>query len=216
MEWLDATALLLEALSDKVLHQLPPAVWQDLFLGAGRQSIRFRQMQLSLVHADSEMICGSARREYLGRQLQQLTADHRGLLDAYVDATALACFDDTEAAVRMAIELQRLQGDLRLRIGVVSGPCTLAQFDAGGHTWYTPIGTLPERAAAVAATAAAGSIAIAPETYAPLEQQIHRAAAGCLLTEEFQDSDLAHACITFAPSHGGLESTFAGLGLSMR
>jgi len=216
MESLDASALLLEALSDKVLHQLPPAVWQDLFLGEGRASIRFRQLHLSLVHADSELMFRPERREFLGRQLQHLVASHHGLLDAYVAATALASFDDAQSAVRMAIDLQRLPGDWRLRIGVVSGPCTIALFDAGGRTWYTPIGALPERAAEVAASAAAGSIAIAPETYAPIEQQIQEAASGCLLTEEFHDSDLAHACITFAPGHGAVESTFAGLGFTAR
>jgi len=36
-------ALLMEALSEKVLHQLPSAVWQSLFLGEGRESIRFEQ-----------------------------------------------------------------------------------------------------------------------------------------------------------------------------
>ena len=46
-------ALLLEALSDKVLHQLPPAVWRELFLGAGRDSICFEERELTLVHADA-------------------------------------------------------------------------------------------------------------------------------------------------------------------
>ena len=41
-------AMLLEALSDKVLHQLPPKVWQELFLGPGRESIRFEQRHLTL------------------------------------------------------------------------------------------------------------------------------------------------------------------------
>jgi hypothetical protein len=216
MDLPDAPELLLEALSDKVLHQLPPAVWQELFLGEGRRSIRFREVYLCLVHADSEAGARPERRDFLARQLQELAARHHGLLDAYVAATALASFEDAESALQMAIALQRLPGDWRLRIGVVSGLCTLALFDAGGRTWCTPIGALPERAASVAATAAAGSIAIAPETYTPMERQIQVAAAGCLLTEEFHDSDLAHACITFAPDQGAGQSTFAGLGLTTR
>ena len=43
MEEMKDHALLMEALSEKVLHQLPLEVWRSLFLGEGRESIHFEQ-----------------------------------------------------------------------------------------------------------------------------------------------------------------------------
>jgi hypothetical protein len=65
----------------------------------------------------------------------------------------------------------------------------------------------------VAATAAAGSIALAPETYALVRDDIQIDAPGCLLMEEFHESNLAGVCLTPAPLRGEHAlSTFAGLG----
>jgi class 3 adenylate cyclase len=162
-------ALMLEALSDKVLHQLPPAVWKNLFLGAERDSIRFEERHLTLVHADAEGPAGhpGSATERFYQELQRLNTRHGGRLDPYVNATALVTFEDPASAVRMAIELQRAAEAVPLRIGVVSGPCTLAFFRAQGRLWCTPLGAQPARAAQVAAGAAPGGIAISPETYEP-------------------------------------------------
>jgi hypothetical protein len=54
---------------------------------------------------------------------------------------------------------------------------------------------------------------ISPETYALVQDDLHANPAGCLLTEEFHDSDLAQACLTPAPLNTAM-STFAGLGLT--
>jgi class 3 adenylate cyclase len=162
-------ALLLEALSDKVLHQLPPAVWKGLFLGAERDSIRFEQRDLTLVHADADVTAGEpgSVTERFYQELQRLNTRHGGRLDPYVNATALLTFEDPGAAVRMAIELQRAGQGVSLRIGVASGLCTLAFFRAQGRLWCTPLGSQPARAAEMAASAAVGGIVISPETYEP-------------------------------------------------
>ncbi len=158
-------ALLLEALSDKVLHQLPAAVWKELFLGSGRDSIRFEQRQLALVHAESAVPAGQAGSMTVGfyQELQRISARHGGRLDPYVDAAALATFEDPGAAVRMAMDLQRAAAGIALRVGVVSGSCTLAFFRAYGRLWCTPLGPQPARAAQAAARAAVGGILISPE-----------------------------------------------------
>lgn len=173
METSQDQALLLEALSDKVLHQLPQTVWTNLFLGAGRESIRFEQRNLTLVHADADFAGGGAG-SATGRfyqELQRLNTRHGGRLDPYVDATALVTFEDPGSAVRMAMELQRAAGDVPLRIGVVSGPCTLAFFRAEGRLWCTPLGAQPARAAEVAGTAKPGGMVISPEAYDPAERR---------------------------------------------
>lgn len=191
MENTQEQALLLEALSDKVLHQLPPGVWKGLFLGAERDSIRFEQRHLTLVHADAEVPpaqTGSIT-EHFYQELQRLNARHGGRLDPYVNATALVTFEDPASAVRMAIELQRAAEDVPLRIGVVSGLCTLAFFRAQGRLWCTPLGAEPARAAQVAASAAAGAIVISPEAYEPSELSV-RLRTDQRPAADFRDSEV--------------------------
>ncbi|MDB5915215.1 MAG: adenylate cyclase-like protein [Ramlibacter sp.] len=165
----EAQALWLEALSDKMLHQLPQAVWTQLFLGSDRDSIRFEERHLTLVHADTRAATDHPEAvERFSRELQRVNGRHHGRLDPYVNAAALVTFDDPGAAVRMAMELQRVAEHLDVRIGVVSGPCMMAFFRAQDRLWCTPLGAQPARAAEVAATASPGGIVISPETYAPL------------------------------------------------
>jgi hypothetical protein len=173
MEKMQDHAMLLEALSEKVLNQLPQAVWKELFLGVERYTIRFERRLLTLVHANADTSEGQpgAANERFYQELQRLNSLHGGRLDPYVNATALATFENPLAAVRMAIDLQRAAGDVALRIGVVSGACTLAYFRVHGRLWCTPLGDQPERAAAAAASASAGGIVISPETYRPQEDR---------------------------------------------
>jgi hypothetical protein len=200
METIQDPALWLEALSDKVLHQLPPAVWKQLFLGEGHESIRFEQRHLTLVHADSQAEPGrpGGATERFYRELQRINTRYHGRLDPYVDAAALIAFDDPSAAVRMAIELQQAAQDIALRIGVVSGPCTLAFFRAQGRLWCTPLGVQPARAAQVAASASAGGIVISPETYAPLGIEVRGEALRG--GRDFEDSELDLSTLSGADS----------------
>ena len=197
-------ALLLEALSDKVLHQLPPAVWKELFLGRDRDSIRFEQRHLTLVHAD---LAGTHDAdevlERFHQALQQLNSRHNGRLDPYQDGAALATFENPGAAVRMALELQRATGDARLRIGVVSGVCMLAYFRVQGRLWCTPLGEQPERAAAAAASAAIGGIVISPETYNPQERRDRLHADDG--APDFADSELDLSSLAWQAAGDGVD-----------
>ena len=194
-------ALLLEALSDKVLHQLPPKVWKDLMLGGGRESIRFEERQLTLVHVDAQTPVGQpgSATESFYQELQRINVRHDGRLDPYVDAAALVTFEDPSAAMRMAMELQREAGGVRLRIGIVSGACTLAFFRAQGRLWCTPLGTLPARAAETAATALIGGIVVSPEAYG--YDEIETRPAGLDDDVDFQDSerDLSSLAVDHTP-----------------
>jgi class 3 adenylate cyclase len=189
MEEIIDEPLLLEALSDKVLHQLAPSVWKNLFLGEGRNGIVFEQRQLTLMHVDAELQPGATSEawENFCLQLQQLAARNRGRLDPYINATALVTFEEPGAAVRMAMGLQRAAAGLELRIGIVSGPCVLAFIRAQGRLWCTPLGAQPERAAHVAAGATAGGIVISPEAHAPGATIVAKAKGPA---SEFQDSEI--------------------------
>ena len=189
MDEINDESLLLEALSDKVLHQLPQKVWKELILGAGRASIRFEQRHLTLVHVDAQTPVGQpgSATEGFYQELQRINARHDGRLDPYVDAAALVTFEDPGAAMRMAMELQRFAGDIRLRIGIVSGPCALAFFRAQGRLWCTPLGEQPARAAEVASTAVIGGIVVSPEAYE--REDLDTRPAGLEIGADFADSE---------------------------
>lgn len=200
-------AMLLEALSDKVLHQLPPGVWKELFLGAGHDSIRFEQRHLTLVHADAEVPAGEPGSATDGfyEELQRLNTRHNGRLDPYVDATALITFEDPGAAVRMALQLQQAAQGVQLRIGVVGGLCTLAYFRAQGRLWCTPLGSLPARAAEVARSAVVGGIVISPETYEPTLKEARRRAAAQHPMPDFHDSELNLSSLAYDSAYESID-----------
>jgi hypothetical protein len=198
-------AMLLEALSDKVLHQLPPAVWKELFLGAGRDNIHFEERQLTLVHADAAVPPGQpgGTTECFYQDLQRLNSRHGGRLDPYVNATALVTFDDPGAAVRMAMELQQAAEGVALRVGVVTGPCTLAFFRAQGRLWCTPLGRQPARAAEVASSAAVGGIVISPESYTPTELHVRQDFAST--RPDFLDSEADLSSLAYDAEYEGID-----------
>lgn len=201
-------ALLLEALSDKVLHQLPPAVWKGLFLGAERNTIRFEERVLTLVHADAETQATGSVTERFYQELQRLNTRHGGRLDPYVNATALVTFEDPAAAIRMATDLQRAAGEVPLRIGVVSGPCMLAFFRAQGRLWCTPLGEQPARAATVAASARPGGIVISPETCEPSELSV-RLRSDLGAATDFRDSEVDLSSLAFDTAIDGVDILLA-------
>ncbi len=198
-------ALWLESLSDKVLHQLPSAVWKNLFLGPEGDSIRFEQRHLTLVHADlsAESAGATEAVERFHRQIQELNSRHNGRLDPYQDGAALITFENPGAAVRMAIELQRAAEGVALRLGVVSGVCTLAYFRVQGRLWCTPLGRQPQRAAHVAAGASLGGIVISPETYGPEERRARLHADSD--APDFEDSELDLSTLAWESEADGID-----------
>jgi hypothetical protein len=199
-------ALLLEALSDKVLHQLPPAVWKELFLGADRHNIHFEERELTLVHADAAVPAGQpgSVTERFYQELQRINTRNGGRLDPYVNATALITFEEPGAAVRMAMELQQASAGVALRIGVVSGRCILAFFRAQGRLWCTPLGSQPARAAEVAASALVGGIVISPESFTPDESQLRQRDFEDT-RPEFLDSEPDLSSLAFDAEYEGID-----------
>ena len=199
--------MLLEALSDKVLRQLPAAVWKELFLGAGHDTIRFEQRHLTLVHADAAAPAGEpgSATESFYQELQRLNTRHNGRLDPYVDAAALVTFEDPGAAIRMALQLQQAAHGVQLRIGVVGGLCTLAYFRAQGRLWCTPLGPLPARAAEVARSAAVGGIVISPETYEPSLKEARRRPPARQPMPDFHDSELDLSSLAYDSAYDGID-----------
>ena len=205
-----------EALSEKLARHLASAAWERLFHGDGAAPIRFERHRMSILYAGAPGLdLGDDRnRDSLAAELEWLATRHNGIVDPFEDAAGVAFFTDPAACVRMAMDLQRSARDLHLRMGVHTGICDIGTFRSDAEWRCTLLGHETRLAAKVAATAATGSIAVSPETYALVRDVIHADAAGCLVMEEFQDSDLAQVSLTPAPvkrNEHGL-STFAGLG----
>jgi CheY-like chemotaxis protein len=205
-----------EALAEKLSRHLAPVSWQRLFHGDGAGTIRFEEHQLSILYAEAPGadLEDERNRDSLAAELEWLATRHNGLVDLFEDAAGVVFFSDPGACVRMAMDLQRSARDLHLRMGVHTGICDIGTFRSDAEWRCTLLGHETRLAAKVAATAAIGSISISPETYALVKDVIHTDTAGCLLMEEFHDSDLAQVSLTPAPVKGsehGL-STFAGLG----
>lgn len=205
-----------EALAEKLARHLSPAAWRKLFHGADAASVRFEEKQQTILFAEApdHDVLDPSVRDSITVELEWLAMRHNGLVDRFHDGIGIAFFDDPAACVRMAMDLQRCAHDLHLRMGVHTGICEIAIFETEGDWRCTLIGRETALAAKVAETAAVGSIAVSPETYALVSEEIHTDSSGCLLMEEFQDSDLAQVCLTPAPSRDKehASSTFAGLG----
>jgi len=157
----------------------------------------------------------SIDRDRFTAEVEWLAMRHLGTVDRFLDHAALVFFDEPASCVKMAMELQRSASDLHLHMGIHTGICDIGTFRSRHELCCSLIGPEIGLAAQVAATAATGSIAISPETYALVKDDIHTGDSGCLLTEEFHDSDLAQVCLTPTPPKGvpAAVSTFAGLGV---
>jgi CheY-like chemotaxis protein len=207
-----AHAARLELLSEKLSRQLTPEAWQALFHGEGAASIAFEEKQLTVLYAETTLLptWGDRDRDSFAAEVDWLATRHEGQLDPYLWGATVAFFDDPHAAVRMAMDLQRSALELQLRIGVHTGHAVIGTFRSGGTSRRTLIGLETGLAAKVAASAAIGSIVISPESYVLVQNDIQAETQGCLVTEEFHDSDLAQASITPAPARAGAKpGTFA-------
>jgi adenylate cyclase len=205
----------MEQLSERMARQLAPEAWHELFHGEGLASISFEEKHMTVLYAESTPLPNfdERDRDSFTAEIEWLATRHHGKLDRFEYGATVAFFEDPQACVRMAMDLQRSAVELQLRIGVHTGTAVIGTFRSNGMTRCTLLGPEIGLAAKVAATAAIGSIVISPETYALVQDDLHADSAGCLLTEEFHDSDLAQACLT-PVVHGGAISSFAGLGLS--
>jgi len=202
-----------EALSEKLARHLSPESWQRLFQGVDYNTMGFEAKVQTVLYAEApgagEM--DDRTRESLAAEVDWLATRYHGRVDRFTDGAGIVFFDDPAACVRVAMELQRSASDLHLRMGIHTGICDIATFRSDHEVRCTLIGRETGLTAKVAATAATGSIAVSPETYALVRDVIHTDAAGCLLMEEFQNSDLAQVSLTPTPARQG-QSTFAGLG----
>ncbi len=211
-----AHARRIEALSEKLSRHLEPQAWQSLFHGAELEAIRFEQKVQTVLYTETADLSQWQGRDHdsFQAEVEWLAVRHHGTVDRFIDGAAAIFFDEPAACVRMAMDLQRSASELALRMGIHTGICDIGTFRSGHEACCTLVGPAIWLAAQVAASAATGSIAVSPETYAMVKDELQGETSGCLLTQEFHDSDLAQVCLTPTPAKGAALSTFAGLGSS--
>jgi adenylate cyclase len=211
-----AHARRIEELSEKLSRHLSPQAWERLFHGAELEAIHFEHKQQTLLYAETGNVGGLSERnsDSFAAEVQWLATRHQGTVDRFVDGAAVVFFDEPASCVRMAMDLQRSANELHLRMGIHTGICDIGHFRSEAEATSTLIGHEAGLAAKVASTAAIGSIAVSPETYALVKDEIRTDTSGCLLMEEFHDSGLAQVSLTPTPIKGeSTFSSFAGLGL---
>lgn len=205
-------SLLLETLSDRVLHHLSPAAWRKLFL-------RPHEEVMQLAPAHGTFLCatlpgaGWTVGGHTLADIRFLATCHGGQLDPCPEGSALVRFDRPRAAFNMAVEMQQSGVHPRFQLGLASGACTLASLALDDGMLPMLVGGAVERAGAVARLAAPGSIRIAPETFRLLQDE--GVDFGCgLLATEYEQEQMTAVSLTPTPHSSAHLSTFAGLGLT--
>ncbi len=205
-------SLVLDALSTRVLRTLSPGAWRKLFLRPHQEVMQFAPARGTFLCAAAQVPSWSASGDLLS-ELSFLASSHGGELDPCPQSTALVRFDDPLAALDMAREMQNMICDVRFQVGLASGDCTLASLQLEGRVLRVLVGDAVDRAEAVAHMASPGTIRIAPESYALLQDDII-GMSHWMVTTEYEGDCMTAASLTLPPRANSQLSTFAGLGLT--
>jgi hypothetical protein len=139
---------------------------------------------------------------------------HDGVLDPCADDFAFVSFATPEAALQLAVTVQRLVPRARLRVGLAVGRCRMAVCNADGQQFLLLLGKERARVQALTSRAAAGTVQLAPDAYASLQAAISHDLGSCVVLAEFNGEVLTEVSLTLPPDRSADISTFAGLGLT--
>ena len=211
---MQSQSTLLAALSAKVQRTLPDAVWREVFELQGGRGVAFEQCELTLLHADPTVQDGSPEADRVRRELRWLAASQGGRADHTAAPGSLTLFKKPRAALRMALALQHSVPDVQFRVGLYTGPCTLAVFQAQDRQWAVVVGAERKHAAAMAFNAVAGTVALSAGTHEALGADLDEEVGGAMVSEEFDGAALVQATVILPPRPSAFQSSFAGLGLT--
>jgi hypothetical protein len=204
--------MLLDEFSEQVGRHFPEGVWRSLFQErTGRAEFGSAVRTIVCVECPTE---GPLKREGVLVTLRRLAPRHEGLLDPCAGEFAFVSFPDPNAALRMAVALQRLVPRARLRVGIGIGRCRMALCAADGHDFVLLLGKERARVEGLTRRAAAATVQLAPEAYEKLQGAISHDLGSCLVMAEFDDDVLTEVTLTLPPDPAADVSTFAGLGLT--
>ena len=205
---------LLEALSSKVRRTLPDAVWREVFELQEGRGVGFEQCVLTLVHADASVAPDGPESERVRRELRWLAASQGGRADHTATPSSLTMFKKPRAALRMALAMQHSVNDVQFRVGLYTGPCTLAVFQAQERQYAVVVGAERKLAATMASNAVAGTVTLSAATHEALGADLDDEVGGAMVSEEFDGAALVQATVILPPRPTAFQSSFAGLGLT--
>jgi len=205
-------SLMLDALSQRVLRHLSAASWRKLFLRPVHEAMHFASVQGTFLCAAALVPAWSAGTG-AQRDLEFLARSHGGELDPCPQASALVRFEDPHKALAMAIELQQSASEVRYQVGIAGGDCTLATLHIEGTPLPVLVGGAVDRVEEVTRHATVGSVRLAPETFAQVQDAVVRI-GGCMVATEYDGDAITATSLNLAPRSNAFLSTFAGLGLT--
>lgn len=201
-------AMMLEALSNRVLRHCDVEVWRELFLGPAYATIRFEVAQRTVVATDAPLDAFS------GDEAALLASHVGGEAEPSTAVDLVLSFPQPAAALQAAMVLQRLSAGRRVRTSISTALCTVACYETENGPRHLIVGAEIERAEKAVANAVPGTIVLSAETYALLGDRINEHVPDGLVATELDDETVRQASITLAPHASAPMSTFAGLGWS--
>jgi len=211
MQFEDPTQLV-DALSQRVLRHLSASAWRSLFLRPVEEVTQTTPVYGTLLCAAAQVPAWTPNAA-AQRDLEFLARSHGGDLDPFPAACGLVRFDDPKAALAMAVELQQAASEVRYQVGIATGECILATLQLEGAPLPVLVGGVVERVEALTRQATAGSIRLAPESFALLQDDVARI-TGCMVATEYEGDAAGATSLMLAPRSNAFLSTFAGLGLT--
>lgn len=197
---------LLELLSERLLSDFSVSAWRDVFVGKSPARVRFQRRVGTL------LCCEPPSPKWSDADLETFTAHFAGRFEPFRGAP-LFHFSSVRPALGMAVLLQRTCRR-KIRVAVLTGAVTEAQFELFGERKAHTIGESLEAVHTLMRKAPAGSIKMCPDSYCAVASSLDADAGGAIVTTEYQGDDVISAHLTLAPPSNSEFSTFAGLGLT--
>ena len=188
----------LATISMKISRYLSPQIYKSIFSGQKDVIVHTERKRLTIFFSDIKDFTATTERlqpealtsmlnEYL-TEMSNIALHHGGTVDKFIGDAILVFFGDPEtrgpsedakACLRMAMDMQRRLGELKLkwrlegteepfvvRMGINTGYCNVGNFGSIDRMDYTIIGAEANLAARLQSAAEAGKIVISYETFA--------------------------------------------------
>lgn len=198
--------VLLELLSERLLDECPPDVWRELFVGPGRDTVRFERGVVTFVSVAGLLP------EWSRANLAAAARRFHGHVECPGPPPTFA-FRDARHALQLAFQLQA-ESAQALAIALLSASCTTAHFRVDRCDGRVTLGSDARLAADRAARTSRGSVYVCGETFRLARRALEWRQRGAIVTKEVEGGVVTSALVTFPPRADAAVSTFAGLGLT--
>ncbi|MBK0394882.1 hypothetical protein [Ramlibacter algicola] len=202
---------LLDEFSGQVQRHFPASVWRSLFED-GTGHAQFGTAARTIVAIECEQ-AGPTTRTSLVAAVNQAARVHGGRIDPCAGEFILVSCPTTSGALGIALAVQRT-ARTRLRMGIVTGRCTVARAHVDGQDFLVLLGKERARAEKLAGAAPAGTVQIDPDAFVAAGGYIDEALGSCVVIAEYDGDVLRDVTLTVPPDSSAEFSTFAGLGLT--